>query len=71
MEYTSYTEREHPQRSINWLNKYAVTYRYGDAEYRMTPADQEQFVTLISRSALAFIGRAQELTGTAPEDLES
>lgn len=70
MEYTSYTEREYPQRSINWLNRYAVTYRYGDSEYRMTPADQERFVTLITRSTLAFIDRAHELTGTAPADLE-
>ena len=70
MEYTSYTEREYPQRSINWLNRYAVTYRYGDAEYRMTPADQEQFVTIISRSVQAFIGRAHQLTSTSPGDLE-
>ena len=71
MEYTSYTEREYPQRQINWLNKFVVTYRYGDAEYRMTPADQEKFVTLITRSALAFMDRAHELTGTDCADLES
>lgn len=70
MEYTSYTESEGPAGSINWLNKYAVTYRYGDTEYRMCPADQVRFVTLISRSAFAFMERAHQLTGTAPADLE-
>ena len=71
MEYTSYTEREVPARSINWLNKYAVTYRYGDAEYRMSPADQERFVKLITRAALAFAERAHQLTGTVSTDLET
>ena len=71
MEYTSYAESGAPARSINWLNKYAVTYRYGDVEYRMTPADQEQFVALVTRAAQAFVERSHLLTGTGRADLEN
>ena len=71
MEYTSYSDREEPATSINWLNMYAVTYRYGDVEYRMTPSDQQRFVTTVSRATQAFVARALELTGTAPADLEN
>ena len=70
MEYTSYSESEYPAGSINWLNKYAVTYRYGDVEYRMTPSDREKFVTMVTRATQAFVERAFELTGTLPADLE-
>ena len=71
MEYTSYTEREDSARSINWLNKYAVTYRYGDAEYRMSPADQDKFVVSITHAVLAFVERSHQLTGTESADLET
>ena len=70
MAYSSYSERDNPDRTINWLNKYAVTYRYNDTEYRLSPGDKDQFLELISRAALAFVERVHELTGTGPGDLE-
>ena len=55
----------------NRLTSYAVRYRYRGAAYRPEDPNKATFRREITEAVHAFIGSAQELTGTDAHDLES
>ena len=71
LNFTRYEYAEAPDEPQNWLTSYAVRYRYSGAAYRLEDPDKETFRREITEAVHAFIGRAQELTGTDDHDLES
>ena len=70
LKYTTYEKPGRPGRYADWLTHYAVGYRYSGTGFRMEDLDRERFRDEINLSVNAFIGRAQELTGTGASDLE-
>ena len=69
MEYTRFEEPNHPREYENWLNRYAVDYRYSGTGFRMTELDRNRFQTEINLAVHTFINRAYELTGTDQSDI--
>ncbi len=69
MEYTRFEEPNHPGEYDNWLNRYAVDYRYSGTGFRMTDLDRDRFRTEINLAVQTFVNRAYELTGTDETDL--
>ena len=70
MDYTTVPDPEERGETLNWLTKFAVEYRYGEAEFSLDEVEREQFGNQINLAAYTFINRAQELTNTTDEDLK-
>jgi predicted nucleotidyltransferase len=67
--YTSFQNRDRPGEQDNWLTRYAVSYRYSGASFRMDDIDKDRFVREINLAVGTFINRAYELTGTDESDV--
>lgn len=71
MEYTTYPDPTKPGGRDNWLNRYAVDYRYNGIGYWMSDLEQERFYDEVQTTVHAAIERAFQLTGAGPRDLKS
>ena len=67
--YTSFQNPDRPGEQDNWLTRYAVSYRYSGASFRMDDIDKDRFIREINLAVGTFINRAYELTGTNESDV--
>ena len=69
IDYTSFQNPDRPGEQDNWLTRYAVSYRYSGASFRMDDIDKDRFIREINLAVGTFINRAYELTGTNESDV--
>ena len=71
VQFTRTDPQGQPGRHQNWLTEYAVIYRYTGAAYHMDELEKTTFQEMVNMTVTAFVRRAQELTGTTDQDLQS
>ncbi len=66
---TNYQDPAEPGQTLNWLDKYSVSYKYSGTAHRMNDEEKQRFRQEILLAVHSFANRAFELTGTSESDL--
>ncbi len=66
---TSYADSRNPARTQNWLELYAVTYRYGGTNHIMTPEEKQDLQEKLNEAINAIVDHVHRRSGTTPDDV--
>ena len=69
LEATSYHDSRNPDRKTNWLELYAVTYRYSGTNHEMSPAEKQDLREKLNEAVISILDHVHRRSGTAPDDL--
>ena len=66
---TSYADSRNPARTQNWLELYAVTYRYGGTNHVMTPEEKKNLQEKLNEAINATLEHIHRRSGTTANDV--
>ena len=66
---TSYGDSRNPDRRANWLELYAVTYRYGGTTHEMSPEEKQELREKLNDAVSSILDHVHRRSGTTPDDL--
>ena len=66
---TSYADSRNPARTQNWLELYAVTYRYSGTNHIMTPEEKQDLQEKLNEAINAIVDHVHHRSGTTPDDV--
>ena len=66
---TSYTDSRDPNRTQNWLELYAATYRYGGTNHVMTTDEKADLRDRLNEAINAIVEYVHGRSGTTPDDV--
>jgi HEPN domain-containing protein len=69
LRYTTAENPDTPRQTINWLELYAVKYKYRGAPVRMAMWEWEELRVRVNEAVSGMIAKAHEISGTNDDDL--